>query len=298
MPIYLDFLKCRENIGAVPVSTQRKAPRGRPPKKTATVVKRILEVARSGLPIHFAAKAGDISIETLYNWREKDPQFARDFEAARLEAVERRWKRIEKAARGSQEHPPDWKADAWSLERVYPQLFGRPDLQLSVNQSVSTGPTNVVVLGPERAKILATRHEQIRAKSIALLDARVTNTGNGQGSAQQLPAASESASSQVPTVPTDSAPAQEPLPTKPSSWWRQFVFPGALIHKADATLAVRMILNELRIPVDESVLDFKTDQIVQSTFCEALEKLTDSDLGWRTMTQIYQRELRRADHQS
>jgi hypothetical protein len=72
-------------------------------------------------------------------------------------AVERRWRRIEKAAKGSQEHPPDWKADAWSLERVYPQLFGRPDLQLSVNQSVSTGPANVIVVGPERAKILATR---------------------------------------------------------------------------------------------------------------------------------------------
>ena len=45
----------------------------------------------------------------------------------------------------------------------------------------------------------------------------------------------------------------------------------------------------------ERVLDFKTDRIVQTTFCEALEKLTDSDLGWRTMTQIYERELQRTD---
>ncbi len=79
---------------------------------------------------------------------------------------------------------------------------------------------------------------------------------------------------------------------------RQFIFPGALIPKADATLALRMILSQLRIPVDERVLDFKTDQIVQTAFCEVLEKLTDSDLGWRTMTQIYERELQRADHQS
>jgi hypothetical protein len=85
--------------------------------------------------------------------------------------------------------------------------------------------------------------------------------------------------------------------TVPASWWRQFIFPGALIHKADATLALRLILSQLRIPVDERVLDFKTDQIVQTTFCEALEKLTDSDLGWRTMTQIYERELQRTDHQ-
>jgi hypothetical protein len=29
--------------------------------------------------------------------------------------------------------------------------------------------------------------------------------------------------------------------------------------------------------------DFKTDRIVQTTFFEALEKLTDSDLGWRVI---------------
>jgi hypothetical protein len=87
------------------------------------------------------------------------------------------------------------------------------------------------------------------------------------------------------------------MPSIPS-WWRQFIFPGALIPKADATLALQLILSQLRIPVDERALDLKTDQIVQTTFCEALEKLAGSDLGWRTMTQIYERELRRVDHRS
>ena len=71
-----------------------------------------------------------------------------------------------------------------------------------------------------------------------------------------------------------------------------------MIPKADATLALRLILGELRIPVDERALDFQTDRIVQATFCDALEKLTGSNLGWSTMTQIYERELRRADHVS
>ena len=93
---------------------------------------------------------------------------------------ERSWRQIEKAAKGSAGHPPDWKADAWSLERVYPQLFGRPDLQLSVNQSVSTGPTNVVVLGPERARVLATRHEQIRARPVALFEKAGKGEPNGK----------------------------------------------------------------------------------------------------------------------
>jgi hypothetical protein len=257
---------------------------------------RIIKIARTGLPLHFAAKAGDVTEETLHQWRRTDPKCARDLEEARLAAVERRWNRIEKAAKGSVDHPPDWKADAWSLERVYPQLFGRPDLQLSVNQSVSSGPTNIVVLGPERARLLASRHEQLRAKSIAILDARVANTGNGQGSAEQRPAASlEPAVVELPAASPDAAPAQEPLPAKPASWWQQFVFPvlGRLIPKADATQALKLVLAELRIPADERLLDFATEQVAQSVFCKMLEKLTGSDLGWRQLCQIYERQQAR-----
>jgi len=156
-----------------------KAKGGAPTKRNSLVLKRILKTAESGLPLHFCAQAGNITSETLLQWRKQNPQFDQLLQTARLKAVEQRWRRIEKAAKGSLDHPPDWKADAWSLERVYPQLFGRPDLQLSVNQSVSTGPTNVVVVGPEQAKVLATRYEQIRVKTKELLEAQGTHTGNG-----------------------------------------------------------------------------------------------------------------------
>ena len=76
---------------------------------------------------------------------------------------------------------------------------------------------------------------------------------------------------------------------------RQKNIGGARLPRIPA-LALRLILNELRITVDERELGFQTDQIVQTTYCQALEKLTDSAFGWRTMTQIYERELRRADH--
>ena len=215
------------------MSASSQAPRknlgGRPSKKTAIAIARILKIAESGLPLHFAAKAGDITEETLHQWRQDDPKFARKLEEARLAAVERRWKRIEQAAQGSQDHPPDWKADAWSLERAWAQFFCRPEVQLSVNQSVSTGPSkNIIILGPERARILASRHEQIRTKSIALLDARQTSAGNGQGSAQQRPVASEPVAAELPAASTNGALAQDPLAAKPSSWWRPFIFGGGL----------------------------------------------------------------------
>ena len=94
--------------------TKIKAKRGQPTKKNSLAIKRILKVAASGLPLHFCAEAGNISRETLIQWRKQDPQFDQLLQAPRLKAVERRWKRIEKAAKGTAEHPPDWKADAWS----------------------------------------------------------------------------------------------------------------------------------------------------------------------------------------
>jgi hypothetical protein len=175
-------------------------------------------------------------------------------------------------------------------EQVPPELDGALERE---NQ-------NIIVTSESRARVAAERHARIRARAIELLDACQATKGNGQTGVAPAPIVEEPASAQVPAAPTDGAAAPESLPTKPSSWWRAFVFGGALISKADATLAVRVILNELRIPIDERALDFGTEQVAKSTYCQTLEKLTGSDLGWRTMIQIYEREQAReriwADH--
>ena len=46
--------------------------------------------------------------------------------------------------------------------------------------TVNTGPTNVVVLGPERARVLATRYEQVRSRTIERFEK--LGNGNGKGS--------------------------------------------------------------------------------------------------------------------
>ena len=175
-------------------------------------------------------------------------------------------------------------------EQVPPELAG----------TLERENRNIIVTSESAATAKARRYAEIHARTKALLDAQQANAGNGQGSPQQPSAASEPVSAQVPAAPTDGASAQEPLSIKPSSWWRPFIFGGAVIPKAKATLAVRIILNELRITVDERALDFGTDNVVKSTFCQVLEQLTGSDLGWRTMVQIYERQQAReriwADH--
>jgi transposase len=208
---------------------------------------------------------------------------------------------------------------AREVEQVSPELAG----------TLERENANIVVTSQSAAEVRADRHARIRAKTEALLKEAKPNNAKGESSIQKqlspdldgslhredgnIVVVSESKAethncrlaegrkrlearhkeplaAAVPAPPTDGALAQEPLPTKPSSWWRPFIFGGAVIPKAEATLAVRIILNELRITVDERALDFGTDNVVKSAFSKVLEQLSGSDLGWRTMVQIYERQ--------
>jgi hypothetical protein len=135
----------------------------------------LLEAIRGGLSKKFAAKLAGIDQSTVRNWRETDPLFARELEAARAEFVQKHVGRIDNHSKRN------WMASAWLLERTEPRDFGPAHAQLSINQTVATGPTNVVVLGPERAKELVSRHETLRAKALELLDKATKRDTNDNG---------------------------------------------------------------------------------------------------------------------
>jgi hypothetical protein len=141
-------------------------------KKHPVTTRVLLEAIRNGLNSTFAAKLAGIHPCTLKDWRDTDPLFARELEAARAQFVQKHVGRIDNHSKRN------WMASAWLLERTEPRDFGPAHAQLSINQTLATGPTNVIVLGPERAKELANRHEAIRAKSLKLLDA-TSHTTNG-----------------------------------------------------------------------------------------------------------------------
>ena len=270
-------------------------PNGRPTKRTEAVLKPLFEAIKIGVPYKLACMAAGISYDCFNHWRKQDPEFDQQVEQAAAQPALKLFNTIRQQA------PETWQAGAWALERRYPDMFAKPEAQLNIvatAQAAATGPTNVIVLGPERAKVLATRYQQIRAQTLAMFEEPQTNTGNGEQAEAQPPRRTDlpafAAVVEEATGPT--VPTSERSP--PFAWWRQFLFPvlGTLIHKAEATKALRLILSELRIGVEEQRLSFQTDHITQATFCEVLEKLTGGDLGWRTMVQSYERELRRSDH--
>jgi len=74
--------------------------------------------------------------------------------------------------------------------------------------------------------------------------------------------------SRVPTVRlmrrrhnADAAPGvvDGTLPEKSTSWWRPFVFGGAPVPKADALLALKLVLSEMQVSLDGKTLDFQID---------------------------------------
>jgi hypothetical protein len=157
------------------VKTDRGA--GRPTKKTPEAIKRILDCARSGLPLVFAAQAGDIDVDTLGLWRTRDAVFAHALSHARLQAVEDRWTKIQKAgedridAKGELKRG-DWKSIAWQLERSHPHDFARPDLVLQNNVQTNVTNHNEIHITFEIAQRAENRAREMEVEIQKLLESR------------------------------------------------------------------------------------------------------------------------------
>lgn len=134
------------------------AKRGRPTELTPEVAKAIEEAVRVGVPVGTAARRVGLSEEAAYGWirrgedrskRHSEPHFV-DF-AERIRKAEaddetRRIAQIAKVAAGGEVAfrrtvtkadgavvveerllPPEWTANAWHLERKYPERWARHD---------------------------------------------------------------------------------------------------------------------------------------------------------------------------
>ena len=313
-----------------PVSSPHRYKTGRPTKRTKAVLTPLFEAIRIGVPYKLACMAAGISVECFNKWRQNDPEFDAEVERAAAESAVKLFSTICKQA------PETWQAGAWTLERRYPEMFAKPEAQLNITAeaavvnsngaprnieaivvsdleflglkrhpayehrapvreleevpseasgSLERNGENFIVVSESQAAVNAQRMAEIRAETLKRLNAMAeAQRTHQQGEASE--------SGPVSARPEPTAPATR----KPASWWGRFIFPGAPLPKADAILALRLVLGELCIGVDEQALSFQSDPVSQGTFTSTLMHLTGSDLGWRTLIQIYEREQRRADH--
>lgn len=98
-------------------------------KLTNRLCDEICNDIKAGVPIKHAAISHGITEVTFYNWYNKGKKakkgkfrdFYDDVEEAKSIAITLRARRIYKAGESN------WQADAWWLERVDPENFGRKD---------------------------------------------------------------------------------------------------------------------------------------------------------------------------
>lgn len=93
----------------------------------------ILTAIKAGLPVKLAAMKVGLTEACVYKWVRqgklenadaKYVKFVNDYDKALAHAFEMRLKRI--SGHGKR----DWKADAWWIERMYPDLMGSEAAQL------------------------------------------------------------------------------------------------------------------------------------------------------------------------
>lgn len=80
----------------------------------------ICEALELGTPRTHAAAAANISDVTFYDWLKTNPNFSNAVKAAEARCIQTRLERIRAAGMAG-----NWTADAWVLERRFPQDFGK-----------------------------------------------------------------------------------------------------------------------------------------------------------------------------
>src|SRR3989344_4007937 len=89
-------------------------------KYTPELVEQIIRLIEAGTYAVEACMVGGIREETYYKWLRTKPELSESIKKARAKAISVRLMRIDKAGRDGY-----WQADAWWLERVARDRFGR-----------------------------------------------------------------------------------------------------------------------------------------------------------------------------
>ena len=105
--------------------------RGRPSKKVEPIVTALLRTIETGLPYTLCCRLVGISYDSFMTWKREDPAFNQEVEAAAAKAAARLLSKIERQASNN------FAAAAWILERRFPELFSRPEVQLSVSNTTN-----------------------------------------------------------------------------------------------------------------------------------------------------------------
>jgi hypothetical protein len=132
---------------------------GRPTKKTPEVVGKLLEGYSKGLSLKSACSYAGVTFQTFQNWQD-DPAFVQALEQAKNE---RKLTLIAKL----EAEPMGWQRWAWLAERLAPEEFAKPEVQLNVQNNLIQNNVSAFqeVLCPENVAVLRKLFEQVEKEA-------------------------------------------------------------------------------------------------------------------------------------
>ena len=133
-------------------------PTGRPSNLTPALQQKIARYLFLAFTDEQIATACGIGVRSLYRYR-ADGRLWQSIKRLELEREAQYREKIWNA-KGF------WQGAAWYLERKYPAQFAKPEILMAVNNNLSLGPTNIVVLGPKQAAELKERQSDIRSRTL------------------------------------------------------------------------------------------------------------------------------------
>jgi hypothetical protein len=160
------------------VKLQQAAPRnrgGRPSKKTDQTVAALMKAIATGAPYVICCRAVGVHLDTFMDWKNRDPEFAAKVEKVAAKAALRLLGKIEKQATNN------FSACAWILERRFPELFSRPEVQLNlIQQNNATVNGLSITITPEEVRDIEAVMEPVRASVRHMFERYKPNHGNAE----------------------------------------------------------------------------------------------------------------------
>jgi hypothetical protein len=137
-----------------------------------------MRVIATGAPYRICCSATGIAYDTFMDWKATDPEFGLLVEQVSAKAALRLLSKIEKQA------DQNFAASSWILERRWPELFSRPEVQLNLIQQNNVTENHLsITIAPEEAREIEAVAAPIREKVKAMFNAykpALDAGGNGE----------------------------------------------------------------------------------------------------------------------
>ena len=235
-------------------------------------VKALLQAIATGAPYTICCQAVGIHLDTFMGWKQTDTEFAAKVEQTAAKAALRLLGKIEKQA------TDNFAAASWILERRWPEIFSRPEVQLNLQTNVVQNNLTITIASEEIREIEA-QAEPVREKVGRTFAAYRPGHGNGNGEGPN-------------TVEVDLELVKRPEDLTPITskedkpeFWFQFCGSGErVVDKQVAIYVASTIVNETvgRGLGHQAIVAFKQEEpITVADVLAVIERLCGGPSGWQ-----------------